>query len=178
MMVAEHGPEVWERVAASAGVDRDFENMRSYPDAVTYALVEHVSKELGADARDVMFAFGEYWVLETAEKGYGALLDLWGTTFVEFVSNLDSLHARVAETFTELEPPRFCVEAVTEGRVRIFYSSRRAGLAPFVRGLLSGLGKRFDTELKIVEELAPSPREAVFLVDVVTPALPRGRRAG
>ncbi len=123
--------------------------MQAYDDAMTYRLVAAASKVLALPQDDVMRTFGVYWVVETAETGYGPLLALWGSTFVEFVSNLDSLHARVAETFTKLKPPSFEVEQKEPGVILVHYRSERSGLQPFVAGLLEGVGQRFDTRVVI-----------------------------
>jgi len=40
-------------------------------------------------------AFWEYWILFTAEKGYGEMLNLAGSTLPDFLKNLDMLHGRV-----------------------------------------------------------------------------------
>ena len=50
---------------------------------------------------------------------------------------------RVALLFPNLCPPRFACTDVTEHSLALHYHSHREGLAPFVRGLLSGLAQRF-----------------------------------
>ncbi len=166
MVLGEHGSKAWEQIRTLAGVDENFEKMESYPDEVTYSLIGAASQVLNTPAPDVMHAFGEYWVLETAEKGYGPLLRLWGNSFVTFLRNLDDLHVRVQETFKALQPPSFRIAHVDDSHVRVFYTSQRPGLAPFVKGLLSGVGKRFDTEvdIRLESENTDDGVSATFLV--------------
>jgi hypothetical protein len=110
-------------------------------------------------AGDLLEAFGEYWTLYTARKGYGNILALAGSTFVDFVQHLDHLHAHVAMSFPELRPPSFWCTDVTDGSLRLHYRSTREGLAPMVVGLLRGLGKMFDTAITI-EHVADRARGA------------------
>jgi len=93
--------------------------------------------------------FGEYWVLETASKSYGTLMDASGETMVEFLGNMNSLHDRITGTFLNYVPPEFHVEALEPPRYRIHYLSKREGLTPFVNGLLKGLAIRFGSTLEI-----------------------------
>ena len=149
MVLARFGSEAWTSIHTKACAPAEFEKMQPYDDQVTYRLVGAAAEVLGLPAETVMRTFGVYWVTETAEEGYGPLLALWGNSFVQFLCNLDSLHARVAETFTSLQPPSFEVEPVSDGVVRLHYRSDRPGLAPFVEGLLEGLGLRFDTRVEV-----------------------------
>ena len=58
------------------------------------------------------------------------------------------------------------MEPVSDGVVRVHYISERPGLAPFVIGLLSGVGKRFNNTVDATLERAKDdghPHD-VFLV--------------
>ena len=138
------GEEGWARIRQEAGVeDDDFISLEGYDDQVTYRLVGAASNELGMSQEDVLIAFGKYWVQYTAVEGYGELMNTAGSTFPEFLRNLDQLHSRVKLTFPNLIPPRFTVTDESEGRLVLHYFSEREGLAPLVIGLLQGLGSRF-----------------------------------
>lgn len=138
------GAETWEAIKRDAGVEvGDFIGMQSYPDEVTYALVESASRRLGLSATALLEAFGEYWIRYTAQEGYGPMLDLAGTSFLEFVQNLDRLHTHVAAHMPALVPPTFRTEVLGDGHLRLHYYSKRQGLAPMVVGLVKGLAARF-----------------------------------
>lgn len=157
---SQHGDATWELIKARAGVDTPaFVSMSPYPDEVTYRLVGAASEHLGVPAGALLEAFGEYWTLYTARKGYGSLLGLAGTSFVDFVQNLDHLHAHVSLSFPELRPPTFWCTEVTDRTLRLHYRSTREGLAPMVVGLLRGLGKMFDTAVT-VEQVVERARGA------------------
>lgn len=150
LIVTQFGQDKWEAVKEKAGIDIDtFLSMKSYPDDITYSLVGAAAEVLDLTPARVLEAFGEHWTLYTAREGYGELLEMSGSSFVEFLQNLDNLHVRVALSFPELEPPSFRCSDVTENSVRLHYESHREGLAPMVVGLLKGLGKRFDTTVDI-----------------------------
>jgi len=144
------GDARWAAIQARARVHVPaFVSMHAYPDSVTFDLVAAASDELEVPAADLLDAFGEYWTLYTAQHGYGELLALGGSTFVDFLQNLDNLHAHVATSFPELRPPSFWCTDVTDRSVRLHYRSERDGLAPMVVGLVRGLGKMFATDVTI-----------------------------
>lgn len=149
MVIARFGTESWTKIHTKADAPAEFEKMQAYDDQVTYRLVGAAAEVLELPAETVMRTFGVYWVVETAEKGYGPLLALWGNNFVDFLSNLDALHARVAETFRGLQPPSFEVARLEDGVLEVSYKSHRPGLAPFVQGLIEGVGERFETKVDI-----------------------------
>jgi guanylate cyclase soluble subunit beta len=149
MIREKFGEEQWNNVLKASGVPEDsFLSMRSYDDAITYDLVGAASEVLGAPAEACLEMFGEWWVLETAAKSYGPLMDAAGNDLVEFLRNMNGLHDRITGTFINYVPPEFRVESLEGGRHRIHYISKRQGLTPFVVGLLKGLAKRFDSQLE------------------------------
>lgn len=149
------GEAQWQAVYEKSGVPEDsFLTMRSCDDAVTYQLAGAASEVLGAPLDDCLEMFGEYWVLETAAKSYGPLMEASGSTMVEFLQNLNGLHDRITSTFLNYTPPEFQVEKLDDNRHRIHYVSHREGLSPFVVGLLQGLAKRFGNEFEILDRRA------------------------
>ena len=160
MVASAHGPETWERIKAEAGVDVEmFLAHEAYPDDVTYSLAGAASKVLGAPVPELLEAFGVHWVTKTAPAGYGQLMDSGGRSLAEFLKNLPAFHTRVGLIFPHLQPPVFACSDAGPRSLRLHYRSHRAGLAPFVVGLLKGLGERFRTPL------------------IVTPAVVRGEGA-
>ena len=145
-----HGDETWERVKRKAGVEPDaFVSMQAYPDAVTYALVSAASEVLGQPADALLEAFGMHWTLFTAQKGYGELFRMGGSSFREFMLNLHALHTRVALSFPNLQPPSFWCTDVTGSSLRLHYQSTRPGLGPMVIGLVRGLGVMFRSQVAV-----------------------------
>ena len=161
------GEEAWQRIRIKAGLGSDvFLSMESYDDAITYGLVDAASEVLELATDEVLHAFGIYWVLEIAKKSYAELMEAAGSTFPEFLSNLDQLHSRVQTPFPDLPPPSFRADRIAPGKLRLHYYSGRDGLEPFVLGLLVGLGTYFGVAVNA--ELETSKAEggshAEFLV--------------
>jgi len=146
----ECGEACWEKICRLAGFeDAEFISMQSYPDEVTYNLVGIASQELNVPADELLEAFGKYWVLYTADEGYGEMLKASGDTLPEFLQNLDMLHTRVGNLMPKLNPPSFECFDITDNSLRLEYRSTRLGLTPMVIGLLKGLGDRFGKECAI-----------------------------
>jgi hypothetical protein len=160
LVVENHGTDTWTRICDEAGFEEsDFISMSPYPDKLTYDLVGAASKVLNTDANSILEAFGEYWILYTADQGYGDLLDLSGSSFVEFLGNLDMLHLRINNMMPELKAPLFSTQNETENSVELLYKSHRQGLVPMLKGLIRGLGKRFDMIVAIEEVASESSEE-------------------
>ena len=147
-----HGQDTWERIRKAAGVSLEsFVSMQAYPDELTYELVGAASRELSLPVPALLEAFGQHWVHYTGKAGYGELMGIAGTSFVEFLQELDNMHARVAMTFPKLRPPSFECTDIGPRSVRLHYHSEREGLAPMVLGLVRGLGEIFAVEGLVVE---------------------------
>jgi hypothetical protein len=157
MIREQFGEAQWNAVLRTSGVPEDsFLTMRSYQDSVTHDLANAASEVLGAPLETCLEMFGQYWILETATRSYGPLMDAAGDNMVEFLSNMNALHDRITGTFLDYIPPNFQIESIDEERHRIHYISRREGLTPFVVGLLKGLATRFDTPMEI-HSVEPQP---------------------
>ncbi|MEP5568010.1 MAG: heme NO-binding domain-containing protein [Halioglobus sp.] len=170
MIREKFGEEQWEKVFEASGVPADsFLTMRSYDDKITYDLAFAASDVLGAPVATCLEMFGEYWVLETASKSYGPLMDAAGGDIVEFLENLNALHDRITSTFLNYRPPEFQIKKLPSGTFDIHYHSEREGFVPFVVGLLKGLAQRFGNSmeiLKVTEEDVPQGVHAIFEISV------------
>lgn len=154
LVVSQAGELGWRRVCEQAGVgDEGFLAVEAYPDDLTYRLVAAVSAELGISAEQTLEAFGEYWILYTAEEGYAEVLQAGGANLREFLGNLNDMHARIETVYPRMVVPEFDVEDAGPGAFRLHYRSHREGLAPMVVGLLKGLGRRFGQSLVIEHEV-------------------------
>ena len=146
----QYGESVWEQIKAKAGVSVDvFMSNESYSDDITYNLVGAASEVLKVPAEQILIGFGEHWVLHTAQQGYGGLMNAAGKSLPEFMRNLPNFHSRVTMIFPKLQPPHFECTDITECSLKLHYHSHRKGLAPFVMGLMQGLGKKFSSPVTI-----------------------------
>jgi len=169
-IIAKTSRESWEQIRRDADIENDhFPALESYPDAATYALLTHYCKNTGQASDSALEEFGRYWVSEVAAKHYGYLLKMTGRNFREFIANLDLMHERVSTEFNELVHPSFSVVGISDTSFHVHYRSHRVGLAPFVLGLLHGLGNHFEVDVQI-EHIASGHgimNSEVFLVKYV-----------
>ena len=145
------GSDAWDRIAARADAPRSFASMHYYDDAVTYDLVAAASVELDAPAADLLRSFGHYWSMRVGPENYADILGATGTDVVSVLTHLDEMHARLQVLYPDLRPPSFAVIDDGSAAFEVHYTSERAGLAPFVVGLLEGLGDLYGTPAKVVQ---------------------------
>lgn len=151
LVTEQFGPEKWQAVKEKSGVDIDFFlSNEPYDDAITYQLAGAASEVLDIPLNNILEAFGEYWVLKTGKEKYGALMQAGGSSLKEFLINLPAFHNRIMLIFPKLTPPEFHVSNIEERSLCLHYFSKREGLQGFVRGLLQGLSKLFETPAEIL----------------------------
>lgn len=145
-----YGEEAWEKVRERSGIEVDFFlSNEAYDDSVTYRLAGAASEVLNLPLSDVLIAFGEFWVLNTSKKKYGALMETGGDNLKDFLINLPNFHNRVALIYPNLAPPEFAVTHIEDSNLHLHYHSHRPGLKEFVRGLVQGLSKLYHTPVEI-----------------------------
>ena len=150
LIVENFGEEAWQKIKDKSGVQVDaFLSNSSYPDEMTYKLAAAASETLNLSMKDVLIAFGEYWVLNTVTKGYGSLMKSGGNSLREFLVNLPDFHSLMMLTFPNMNPHEFSVSNIKDISLHLHYYSKREGLIYFVVGLIKGLGKYYNTDTKI-----------------------------
>ncbi len=147
---ANFGDDKWDAVKKRSGVDVDyFLSNEPYDDDITFKLAGAVSEELNMPVKDVLGAFGEWWVLKTGKEKYGGLMEAGGHNLREFLVNLPMFHNRIMLMYPKLTPPEFQITHEEERSVHVHYFSKREGLQEFVRGLMYGLGKMYETPVEV-----------------------------
>lgn len=150
LVIANFGEQKWEAIKERSGIDIDFFiSSEPYDDEVTFKLAVAVAQEMNMTVGDVLIAFGEWWVIKTTSEKYTGLMQSGGNNLKEFLLNLPNFHNRVMLIYPKLTPPEFKVSDVTENSIQLHYFSKRQGLQEFVRGLIQGLGKMYDTPITI-----------------------------
>ena len=70
MVIKDHGEEVWHGIRKEAGLEDDrIISLKSYPDSLTFRLVGAACHQLGAEASDILEAFGEHWCSILLRRG-------------------------------------------------------------------------------------------------------------
>lgn len=148
MIIDKYGEDNWEQILQQINHDGVFVAMDQYPDEMTGEIIGAACGVLSKDGGELLEEVGEHWV-EFAANPYKNMFDMSGTTFIEFVKNLNDLHTRVGQLMPDLQPPSFYVSDETENGFTLHYHSIRPGIWPMVLGLMKGLGKRFDTKVEV-----------------------------
>lgn len=146
------GEALWEAVLREAQVDVPaFISNEPYDDIISYRLVGAAAQLLALPVDEVLIRLGRHWVLRTARENYGPLMANAGKTLLEFMRNLPNFHQRVQLMFPSLQPPRFEVREQGPRLLLLVYRSHREGLAPFVVGLMQGLGTMYGTPVTVTQ---------------------------
>ena len=150
LVIENFGEAKWKIIKVSSDIDVDFFiSNEPYDDDITYKLANAVSKEMNISLSDVFITFGEYWVLKTGKEKYGSLMEAGGSNLKGFLNNLPTFHNRIMLFYPKLTPPEFKISNEEENSIYVHYFSKREGLKDFVRGLLQGLGKLYNTTIQI-----------------------------
>lgn len=149
LVIKEFGQEAWLNIKSKAGFTEEmFLSNQPYPDELTFKLVVAAHEETNISVNDLLFAFGEHWILETGQKKYGAVLKAGGSEYYDFMIRLPEFHGIVMMLYPNIIPPEFHV-VDDNGVLKVDYHSKREGLTTFVEGLLSGIAKMFGQEVEI-----------------------------
>lgn len=76
-------------------------------------------------------------------------MEAGGNNLKEFLINLPNFHNRIMLIYPNLTPPEFRVSHLTDNSIHVHYFSQRQGLKEFVRGLLQGLCKLYQTAVAV-----------------------------
>ena len=93
-------------------------------------------------------------------------MEAGGNTLKEFLVNLPLFHNRIMLMYPKLTPPEFKISDVEEKSILVHYFSERKGLQEFVRGLLSGLSKMYETttEIELLQSRDDGKTHEIFKV--------------
>lgn len=161
------GEEKWTLIKERSQVEVDFfVSNEPYEDEITFRLATAVAEVMQLPLSAVLETFGEYWVLKTGKEKYGALLEAGGNNLKEFLLNLPAFHNRILLMYPQLRPPEFRISNLEDQSLHLHYYSQRSGLTDFVRGLIQGLGKMYQTEVttELLEQKADGSDHDVFKV--------------
>ncbi|SNB01758.1 conserved hypothetical protein [Flavobacterium psychrophilum] len=150
LVIANFGEAKWNAIKDRTGIDIDFFiSNEPYDDEITFKLALAVSQEMNMTINQALITFGEWWVIKTTSEKYPGLMNSGGNNLRDFLVNLPNFHNRVMLIYPKLTPPEFKISNITENGLNLHYFSKRQGLQEFVRGLIQGLGKMFNTQVTI-----------------------------
>lgn len=168
----EFGDEFWDKVCSSNPLGKDeanFMRMRETSDQTTYSLVEAAAHLIRLPEEVILEQFGIYWIDKVADEKFSEIMAATGQDFFEFIGNLNEMHHGISSNFLGYSPPKFEMYQCCDNLYIITYQSVRAGLTPFVTGLLRGLANYFGNELNIKNletEVVGSSEASKFYIEV------------
>lgn len=115
-----------------------------YDDLVTLPMVAAAARALELSLEECLTRYGRYWVGFAKQGPYGATMDSAGRDIASFIANLDRIHQNVTAIMPDAVVPSFAVTDRDKAWLKVTYSSSRAGLEPFVVGLLEGIIDMFS----------------------------------
>ena len=157
MALEKFGTEFLDRVLERCGLgDEHFISSEIYDDETTLSLVAALSEESGLPTDELLTAFGQYWIKFATQSSYRQVMAMTGSSLDEFLANLDRMHAGIESAMPGARMPSFELVGNTGDSIDVIYRSSRAGLEPFVKGLMMGVltyfGEKGDVELSPAED--------------------------
>lgn len=145
-----YGDDKWSEIIEKADTStKDFLSMEQYPDSDSVALIVAGCEVLQVSPENLLEELGGYWIEFAFQSDYGEILRMAGNSLPDVLTNLDSMHVRVGNSFPNLKPPSFWISERSEDSLVLNYSSSRESLAYFVVGLVRGLAKHFDQDCTV-----------------------------
>jgi hypothetical protein len=149
LVVKQFGKDKWEKSLEEAGIKnpRMFLPFEDVEDSVVLKLITTVCKNLNISLSQAADAFGDYWVNVYSQKLYPQYYAIHKTAR-DFLLGMDAVHVAMTRTIKDAKPPRFEYEWKNEDTLIMHYKSHR-GLTDFAVGLIKGVGKFYNEELRI-----------------------------
>lgn len=147
MIIEEKGEDVWNDLERRTGFSpAEMISGEVYSDEITLALLAAASDCMKISAEELLIRFGKFWIFFAERGSFSHIMDFTGKDIESFVANLDRMHEGVRAVMPQAVMPSFKVVDTAPGMISVSYSSPRAGLEPFVLGLLHGLLDRFGLD--------------------------------
>ena len=114
-------------------------------DSVALGIVEHVGKAIGKNNKDIWFTMGEENI-KTFSKAYPGFFR--HESAYQFLKSMNDLHVIVMKRFKGAVPPGLDVVPLNSRSIIFTYRSKR-GMEDYLIGLISGVAKFFNEEIKV-----------------------------
>lgn len=163
MVTEQLGATVWDEIEKTAGVSEDhFISGASYEDRITLSIIDATAIVTGTGTADVLRDLGQYWIRFAGESAFASVMKMAGDDLPAFISNLNRMHGAIQSSMPRAILPEFALLHHDRNGLSVRYVSDRAGLEPFVAGLLEGLLDRFGID----GEVSWSANGAVPVFDI------------
>ncbi len=143
----EHGPDTWDDLLDSAGVDGSFTSLGSYPDETMLALVDAAAGATGATPADILRWFGEAAMPQLAER-YGVFFKGHRSARSFILSVNEIIHPEVRKLYSGAGCPHFQFSTAPDGDLIIGYQSPRR-LCALAEGFIRGAAAHYGEQVTI-----------------------------
>ena len=161
LVSTQFGEDKWKKSLDDAGIknSRIFLPFEDVEDSVVMQLITAVCKNLNISPSQAADAFGDYWVNVYSQKLYPQYYKKHKAAR-DFLLDMDAVHVTMTKTMKDAKPPRFSYEWKNENTLIMHYKSHR-GLIDFAVGLVKGVGKFYNEDLRVAK-LEADRIEVVF----------------
>lgn len=141
------GDKVVDDALQANGLEKDylFTPVEDVEDKVAKGIVDYVGDTCGKDHKEIWFTMGEENIL-TFSKIYPGFFR--HESAFQFLNSMNDVHKIVMKKFKGSKPPILDVEPISSHDVYFIYRSQR-GMEDYLYGLLSGVGKYFNEDIKV-----------------------------
>lgn len=141
LITKNYGVEAWQQIRKDANVEGDFFRSSYYSDESTVKLISAGANFLNQSAESIMEQFGAHFIHYLEVYGYGRTMRCQGSTFREWIRNVNEPHRLLKSRFPDSSFPEFWLEDnaadLNGDSVILHYTSQRTGgLAPIVVGIV------------------------------------------
>ncbi|MCU7918262.1 MAG: heme NO-binding domain-containing protein [Candidatus Thiodiazotropha sp. (ex Dulcina madagascariensis)] len=145
------GKDTWQALLEAQGYKfKLYLPVQDYPDEEIVALVETASKALNVPVPDVLEDFGSYVGPQLLTFYHMYVKDKEMNTFEVIETAGGSIHDVIHKHNPNRKPPRLSSQRESDNVLVIYYQSHRK-LCPVVRGIVRGLGEKFNERFEINE---------------------------
>lgn len=141
LITTNYGVDAWQQIRKDANVEGDFFRSSYYSDESTVKLISAGAKFLNQTAESLLEQFGAHFIHYLESYGYGRTMRCQGSTFREWIRNVNEPHRLLKSRFPDSSFPEFWLEDnaadLNGNSVILHYTSQRTGgLAPIVVGIV------------------------------------------
>ncbi len=150
-LIRTKGYDVWEKVAARAGVPpAGFEAMSDYPSRVTLRLIAAILLVTSLNRQEFLEEFGTFIVTHPTVSAVRRLLRYGGASYTDFLISLEDLRHRTRLAVGDLPLPEITAEHPSPGCVRLILGPGPKGMAQFFIGVLGAMADEYGSLVTFV----------------------------
>jgi len=144
-----HGNNTWLKILKNIGFDHDpiILPTSNLDDQMIKNIFNATCTVLDISLKQAADIFGDYWINTYSQKVYGIYYQV-SKSAQDFIMSMDKVHQDTTQTLPDAQPPQFDYIWNDDKTLIMKYKSER-GLIDFMVGLIKGVGKYYNENLKV-----------------------------